>query len=167
MRIEQHALSLIFAVALLCGVASEASALPSEREVVDGIKVMIEKPLTSEALEAGSAVVAFAEASSKINVLIAPQFWCPVSHSERDTELLAYYIAGATKFDLENQSRKHDRFANVPTAIRTMLFAYRTLVSASPEHSSRFFDRLSTLDRQGRLDEYVARCLANVNPRRS
>jgi hypothetical protein len=129
---------------------------PRETKVLQGIQTMLTKPLTSEAIDAQAEVVQFSQTSDKTPVLITPDFYKSLE-SQYGPILLAYYIAGAVKYDLENPTKIGDEYASVPSAIEAMLIVYRELKKKQPDIRDSFYEQLEQLQAAGQLESYVQR----------
>jgi hypothetical protein len=126
----------------------------SKADVLNSIKVMMDKPLTDEMVEAQKVVVKFADESNDVGVLIDPAFY-KAKESDMEVFFLSYYIAGAVKYQLENPSKSGKPYASIPAAIRSELFIYKEVKKRLKGYQNDFYEHLADLDKQGKLEDFV------------
>ncbi len=148
---------LVIAVALSTGQlcwAGTGDRPADEVKILAAIDKMFADPLSKEATEAQAQVVAFAKASPKVSVQVSPAFF-QFTGSPYDAMLMAHYLAGAVKFDLEHPDQANDPLADVPAALRAALQAYRRLHVAKAVYYNPFFEKVDFKERGGELDAMV------------
>lgn len=124
--------------------------------VLQAIDRMVANPIVDRVRPEYAQVVDFAEQSDRVLVTIDPQYFEFSGDKNLDSALLAYFVAGAVKFDLENPEAAREAVSDIPPAIRSALVYYKAHLNRHPERRHPFFERMNQLDRTGALDRYVA-----------
>jgi hypothetical protein len=109
----------------------------------------------------------FAQRSDKVEIVIGRPFFDFSDQRQLDSSLLAYYLAGAVKFDLDHPDQLGDRRADVPAAIRAGLVFYRKYREVHPGATHPLFQKFDELERQGKLDEFVKNAELPASPSKS
>jgi hypothetical protein len=97
----------------------------------------------------------FAQRSDQVQITIGGPFFEFSGDKKLDAALLAYYLAGAVKFDLTHRDQMEAPRADIPDAIRAALLFYRKYRAAHPKSLHPMFERFDKLDREGGLDAFV------------
>ena len=134
----------------------EGTRDPVVASVLRAIDRMVKNPIVDQVRPEYPQVFNFAERSDQVLVTISTRYLEFSGDKKLDSALIAYFIAGAVKFDLENPEAREDELADIPAAIRSALVYYRAHRSHHPERSHPFFERMDEHDRAGTLDQYVA-----------
>lgn len=145
--------------------ASEEDALPEDMAVIAAIKTMFADPLSPKALEAGRMVTDFSQGSDKVRVVVARDlgFYPGSDHSDM---LLAQYIAGVVKFDIENPKQASDELLGIQAGLQAALNAYRKIRSQQPSLTVAALDAAEDSMKNGQLAEFIGEALARAKQER-
>jgi hypothetical protein len=145
--------------------ASDEDALPEEALVIAAVKAMFADPLSPKAAEAAKTVMEFSQGSDKVVVIVARDlgFYPGSDYSDM---LLAQYIAGVVKFDLENPKQASDERLGIQAGLQAALNAYRKIRSQRPSFSIAALDTAETSMKKGQLAEFIGEALARAKQER-
>ena len=146
--------------------ASEEDALPEETAVIiASIKTMFADPLSPRAIEAGKTVMDFSQGSDKVMVVVARDlgFYPGSDHADM---LLAQYIAGVVKFDLENPKQASDEQLGIQAGLQAALNAYRKIRAQQPSVTVAALDAAEASMKKGELAEFIGEALARAKQER-
>jgi hypothetical protein len=129
---------------------------PSRTQVLKTIDILVLQPQPDRIRSSFSLILDFAETSDEVHVLIGLPYFDFGGSKRLGDILLAYFVAGAVKFDLENPSLADDPQADAGSAIRTALVYYRIHRQAHPADTHPLFEHFDVLDREGKLDRFIA-----------
>ena len=137
----------------------QQNSVDESHAMLDDISVMFEEPFAESSPEIHARLIKFAEDSDQVSVIVYSEF-CPIFQfgnvDERHSQvLLAHYIAGSVKFDLEHPEEAVDRYADIPSAVKATLEVYRKIRVRDKELSVEFFDKLDAKDQEGMFDTYI------------
>lgn len=144
---------------------AEEDALPEEMAVIAAIKTMFADPLSPRAIEAQKTVIDFSQGSDKVRVVVARDlgFYPDVDHSET---LLAQYIAGVVKFDLENPKQAFDERLGIQAGLQATLNAYKKIRAKEPSLTVSALDSAEASINKGQLSSFIAEALAKAKQER-
>ena len=100
-------------------------------------------------------VAHFAQDSPDVTITIDPRFY-DADAKGAGPILLAYYLAGAVRYDLQHPGKATDPYADQAAAVHTELLAYRYAQKRAPKLSLPLLDKLQKLEMAGKLNAYVA-----------
>ena len=129
--------------------------IPSAAATLDAIDRILSNPQTESARAEYPLILDFAQRSDKVEIVLGRPFFEFSGDKRLDASLLAYYLAGAVKFDLAHPAQASDPRADVPDAVRAALVFYRKYRAAHPDTHSALFDHLDQVEREGALDAFV------------
>jgi hypothetical protein len=129
--------------------------VPTSAVTLDAIDRILADPKVDAMRSEYPLIVDFAQRSDQVEIVIGEPFFAFSGQKPLDAALLAYYLAGAVKFDLTHRELVSDPRADVPDAIRAALVFYRKYHAAHPETSHPLFERFDKLDREGGLEAFV------------
>lgn len=99
-------------------------------------------------------VAGYAQDSSDVTIAINPRL--AATTTKEDVLYLAYYLAGATRYDLQNPKRATDPYADQAAAVRAELLAYRYTKARGAKMQRPLLDDLQAKNAAGTLEKYVA-----------
>ncbi len=146
---------------------AKATPLPTKPAVLAAISRMMRvvgengakpsvptKPTDSVWINDMKLVVRYAQESPDVTIAINPRL---VAASGKDDLLfLTYYLAGATRYDLQNPKRATDPYADQAAAVRAELLAYRYGKSRGSKITRPLLDDLQAKNAAGTLEKYIA-----------
>ena len=136
--------------------ASESSERADNASILAAIDRLLSARSVEHALNEVEAVIAYAAyEKAPIEIVIDENFFQFTDNMSDDSFFMAFYFAGAIKFDLENPSASRDAIADVTSAIRATVTALRIYQSDDPAYERPFIEDLARLDKAGGLEEYV------------
>lgn len=142
-------------------VGAEDPALPDETTVGDAIKTMFADPLSPRAIEAEKTVIDFSQGSDKVRVVVARDLGFYPGSSHADT-LLAHYIAGVVKFDLENPKQASDERLGIQAGLQAVLDAYKKILRQEPAFTVPALDTAAESLDKGQLSSFIEEALSRA-----
>jgi hypothetical protein len=144
---------------------ADEPALPEEAAVIDAIKTMFADPLSPRAGEAEKTVMDFSQGSDKVRVVVARDlgFYPGSSHADM---LLAHYIAGVVKFDLENPKQASDERLGIRSGLQAALDAYKNILKQEPAFKVPALDTAATSMKNGEVNAFIDEALAKAKQER-
>jgi hypothetical protein len=142
-------------------VCADEDVMPDEAAVIAAVKTMFADPLSARAADAEKIVMDFSQGSDKVRVVVARDlgFYPGVDHSET---LLAQYIAGVVKFDLENPKQAADERLGIQAGLQAALNAYGKIRSQQPSFAVAALDAADARMKKGQLAEFIGEALARA-----
>lgn len=136
--------------------ATESSERADNATVLAAIDRMLGAKSVEDALDEVEAVLAYAAyEEAPIEIVIDENFFQFTDNMSDDSFFMAFYFAGAIKFDLENPSASRDPVADTLSAIRATVTGLRIYQSVDPSFEHPFIEDLARLDKAGGLEEFV------------
>jgi hypothetical protein len=134
---------------------SPPKPIPRAETALRAIERILRNPSVDDVRPEYPLIFDFAERSDKVHVTIGEPFFAFSGDKHLDASLLAYFIAGAVKFDLTHPERSAERGADTSDAIRAALVFYRAYHKAHPQVTHELFERFDELDKEGKLEDFV------------
>ena len=134
--------------------AQEPKAKLTKDDVLKSIATFREDPASERGHVAAAIIVRFARESPDVEVTAGPRFlpWMSAKPIPKESStLLAAYIAGSVRSQLEGGKTKNDALAGEEQVIET----YLKLQKATPDLHIESVDKLIDLQKQGRLKTYL------------
>jgi len=159
----------VVAMALVACALTHAHAaegeLPDEAAVRSAINTMFADPFSASSVEAQKTVVDFSQGSDKVKVVVARGlgFYSGTDHSDM---LLAHYIAGVVKFDLENPTQASDERLGIQAGLKAVLNLYKKIRAREASFTVPELDAAEASIRDGRLSAFINDALARVKKER-
>lgn len=153
MKRDKAALLLL---AAFCGVlvgAPVRAQVPAESAVRSAISRLLARPAAGLSDDL-ALVTRFAEKSDKVQVEITKGL-VGVPNGEKDALLLGYFIVGSVQHDLAHPEQARHPVADKVSAVKASLVMYRALQKRDKRFKRPLMDKLATLEKQGRLPQYV------------
>lgn len=139
---------------VLCGGADSVPA--NGTTILAAIKRMLGAKTVVVAMDEIETVMTYvASDPAPVQVVLNEQFFQFTDDILNDSFFMAFYLAGAIKFDLENPSASRDPGADVLPAIRATITALRIYQSGDPYYEHPFIEKLAKLDKAGELEAFV------------
>jgi hypothetical protein len=144
---------------------ADENGLPEEAAVIAAIKTMFADPLSPRAVEAGKTVMDFSQGSDKVVVVVARDlgFYPGSKHADM---LLAQYIAGVVKFDLENPKQASDERLGIQAGLQAALNAYNNIRRQEPSFAVPALDIAETSMKNGKVNVFIDEALAKAKQER-
>jgi hypothetical protein len=146
---------LIAAVLLPTGALSqEKPKLPSREEVLKAVEIFAKSPLSAQGKAAAASIARFAQESDDVTVVVSPKAvpWLESAKPPKFSEtLLAAYLAGNVKSQLERQTNANDSYAGVQQVLKT----YAQLKEADKTLDIPELQKLVDLEAKKQLRKYV------------
>jgi hypothetical protein len=159
-------LTLVALALILSAAASVASANPDEKvktrpvpsraRVLAAVDLLLRDPVADKMRPEFPLIYDFADKSPDVEIVLGTPYFEFGKDKRLNSILLAYFIAGAVKFDLENPVAARNPQADAGPAIRAALVYYRVHRRAHPKDTVALFEKYDSLDKQGKLDEFIA-----------
>lgn len=135
----------------------------TDQQALKMIEIIESRPCTSDAREAGALLLQYMNSSSKVQIMIAPEFYA----SESGPDLLTCYLAGTVKHCISYPADLHndadDQGARVMSGIRMLLLGYSQVKRSNPNQPIALYEELNRLTETGKLKHYVAEALRKTN----
>jgi hypothetical protein len=129
--------------------------IPTVAATQNAIQRILDDPQVDGARPEYSLIFNFAQRSDQVEIALGEPFFAFSGNKKLDATLLAYYIAGAVRFDLTHPDLASNPRADVPDAIRAALVFYRKHRAAHPTVLHPLFERYDEIDRKGGLDDWA------------
>lgn len=127
-----------------------------KKKALAAIDRMLRARSVNDAMFEVQDVTNFAEsASGAVMVHVTESFFEPSGDQYVDAFLMAYFLAGAVKFDLENPDLALHRSADIPSAIRAMVYGYNLYTIENAYFNHAFVEGFAQIDASGGLEDYV------------
>ena len=127
-----------------------------KKKAMAAIDRMLRARSVNDAMREVESVTDFAtSASGAVMVHLTESYFEPSGDQYVDAFLMAYFLAGATKFDLENPELALHRTADIPTAIRAMVYGYNLYTIENAYFNHAFVEGFAQIDASGGLEDYV------------
>ena len=104
--------------------------------------------------EAMRTVLNFAEKSPDVTVTISPRF--VAATGKGDALFVAYFLAGAVRYDLKNPKKATAPYADQAEAVRAELLAYKYAKKRGMKTTRPLLETLQKADAAGKLNAYIA-----------
>lgn len=154
---------------LLWGIFTSPASVAQEQElydekaVMEGIRSMLANPFSEKSRAAEKTVVDFSQGSDKVNVMVAKGLgYYP--GSEWSDMLLAHYIAGVVKVQLEGAAR--DERAAVRAGLQAAIALYKKLKERDPALKIGSLETADARIKAGEMDLYVGEAMARAKEER-
>ena len=129
--------------------------IPSRARVLAAVDSILRDPVPDKMRPEFPMIYDFADKSPEVEVVLGAPYFEFGTDKQLSSILLAYYIAGAVKFDLENPVAARNPQADAGPAIRAALVYYRAHRRAHPKVTHPLFEKFDALDKQGKLDQFI------------
>jgi len=127
-----------------------------KKKALAAIDRMLRAPSVNDAMREVQDVTNFAmSATGAVMVHVTESFFEPSGEQYVDAFLMAYFLAGAVKFDLENPDLALHRSADIPSAIRAMVYGYNLYTIENAYFNHAFVEGFAQIDASGGLEDYV------------
>ena len=127
-----------------------------KKKALAAIDRMLRAPSVNDAMREVQDVTNFAmSATGAVMVHVTESFFEPSGDQYVDAFLMAYFLAGAVKFDLENPDLALHRSADIPSAIRAMVYGYNLYTIENAYFNHAFVEGFAQIDASGGLEDYV------------
>lgn len=148
--------SLLIAAVLLptSALSQEEPKLASRDEVLKAVEVFAKSPLSAEAKSAAATIVMFAQESVDVTVVVSQVAvpWLGGGKPPKFSEtLLAAYVAGNIKSQLESRTNANDAYAGVQQVLKT----YAQLKESDKELDIPEVQKLVDLEAKKQLKKYL------------
>lgn len=148
--------AILIAVVLLSTtlLAQEKPKLPSRDEVLKAVEVFIKAPVSAQARDAAATITTFAQKSDDVTIVVSMK---AVPWFERDKPpkfsgtLLAAFLAGNIKSQLERRTNADDSYAGVQQVLKT----YSQLKEADKTLDIPEVQKLADLEAKKQLKKYL------------
>ena len=138
----------------LCSAMMPAQA--DSATVLAAIDRMFGARTVTDAMDEIETVMAYAASESvPVQIVINEDFFRFTDDIMNDAFFMAFYLAGAIKYDLRNPSASRDPDADALSAIRATITALRIYQSNDPCYEHPFIEKLAKLDKAGELQAFV------------
>lgn len=157
MEISQAVLQSLGAV--LCRDFKVSHGLSAaHREIVSAVQRMQSAATLEEALPDLQRVTGFVQNEpAVVSIHFDDAFFQQSGNDSADGILMAYYVAGAARFDIENPTDRFDPLADVPASIRGMIAGYRLFTVENAWFVHPFVEQMMRREDAGELDHWVLR----------
>ncbi len=129
--------------------------IASKERVLAAVDRLLSDPVADKIRPEFPLIVDFADESPEVEVVLGEPYFELGKDKHLNGILLAYYIAGAVKFDIENPVAARNPQADAGPAIRAALVYYRVHRRAHPKVTYPLFEKFDALDKEGKLDEFI------------
>lgn len=127
-----------------------------KKKALAAIDRMLRARSVDDAMREVEDVTSFAmNAAGAVMVNVTESFFEPSGDQYVDAFLMAYFLAGAVKFDLENPDLALHRSADIPAAIRAMVYGYNLYTIENAYFNHAFVEGFAQIDASGGLEDYV------------
>ena len=127
-----------------------------KKKALAAIDRMLHAQSVNDAMHEVQDVTNFAmSATGAVMVNVSESFFEPSGDQNVDAFLMAYFLAGAVKFDLENPELALHRSADIPSAIRAMVYGYNLYTIENAYFNHAFVEGFAQIDASGGLEDYV------------
>jgi hypothetical protein len=144
--------------------ADEADA-PGDAAVIAAIKAMFDDPFSAQAAEAQKVVVDFSQGSDKVKVIVARGLGFYPGNIYSET-LLAHYIAGVVKFDLDNPAKAADERLGIQAGLEAALNVYKKIRRRDDGIAVPSLDAAEESVGKGSLSAFIGEALARAKQER-
>jgi hypothetical protein len=159
-------ISIVAMTSVLCvvsqlAIGADEETLPEDMVVIAAIKTMFADPLSPRAIDAGKMVMDFSQGSDKVVVVVARDlgFYPGSEHADM---LLAQYIAGVVKFDLENPKQASDERLGIQAGLQAALNAYKKIRAKEQSFTVAALDAAEASINKGLLSSFIGEALAKA-----
>lgn len=145
--------AVVFGVAAPARV-NAAEPAPDVSAVRTAIQTLFQHPFSKEASAAQRIVMAFAEQSDRVSVVVGPDVF-QFTGSSYDATIMAHYMAGAVQFDLDHPDQARDPQADVAPALLAAVRVYRQLKDANAVYYNPLLEAADLKDQRGELEAFA------------
>lgn len=128
----------------------------ADAEVLAAIDRMLGAHTVAEADQEFLLITSYAASgNAPVNIVISDEYLELTNDFIIDSYFIAFFLAGAIRFDLKHPELADHASADIPSALRAMISGLELYKTEDPGFSHPFVDKLARLDQQGALEEFV------------
>jgi hypothetical protein len=150
-------IALLIAAVLFPACALSQEKLPSREEMLKTIESFAKNPRSAEARGAASTIMDFCEKSPDVRITISRKIvpWLSGKPKFNESILLAAYVAGNVKSQLDRQTYTNDSYAGLQQVLKT----YAQLKETDKTLDMPDVQKLVDLEAKNQLKNYVDEAL--------
>jgi len=149
-----HALLIVTVLLTTSALSQEKPKLPSRQDLLKAVESFSNAPLSARGKAAAATIVRFAEESHDVVIVISPKVvpWIGGDEQRKFSEtLLAAYLAGNVKSQLERRTKANDSYAGIQQVLKT----YAQLKEADKTLKIPEIQKFIDLEAKQQLKQYV------------
>jgi hypothetical protein len=148
-----------------CAICAAQDGLQDDKAVMAGIRSMLADPFTEKSRSAEKTVVDFSQASDKVNVIVSRSLGYYPGSDWTDM-LLAHYIAGVVKVQLEDPSKTGDSRTAIRSGLQAALSLYKKIKAKDPSLRIGELEGIDARIKNGDMELVIDEALARVKAER-